>query len=210
MNKLNGWEQTTAQMGGAMPQLTPGGHAVKILGVEMVTSRSGREMIVLRFDIEEGSEFDGMYRRIYNSRAQNVPVGTLPKWPNGGTYYQLTADEQGATNPRFKGLIKAVEESNARFVWNWDETRLKGCQVGMIFREEEFEARDGSIRTTIKPIAVCPAREAADKPAPAKKTLTGNVQPDMTPIPKTNNDAFTQVEEDTDLPFDFIGGEEVI
>ena len=184
MKKPNGWENTQAVMGGEDYEvLTPGGHIVKILNAETAMSRAGKDMLVLNFEIAEGSDFDGMMQRAWKRRQ---------KWPVSGTYYQLTEDQQGGANPRFKGLIKAVEESNSGYAWNWDERTLKGRQVGMIFREEEYEANDGTVRTSVKPIAVCPALEAMDKAAPAKKLLER--------ADKAAGQGFTE-EKDDDLPF---------
>ena len=51
----------------------------------------------------------------------------------------------------FKGFIKSVEESNPGYVWNWDESTLKGKKVGLILQEEEFVptggAHAGELRT---------------------------------------------------------------
>ena len=197
MNKLNGWDQTQAQMGNVSEQLVPGGHVVKIIGVELTHSKSGTEMMVLRFDIAESGTFDGMFSRIYRARTANG--NGLPSWPNAGTYYQLTTDKDGNTNPRFKGLITAVEKSNSGYEWNWDERTLKGKFVGIIFREEEFLANDGQVRTTVKPMACCPANEAADKPAPAKKMLGQQTLNAVQNTPPSGN-GFTQVDDD-ELPF---------
>ena len=44
----------------------------------------------------------------------------------------------------FKGFIKAVEESNPGYVWNWDESTLKGKKVGLILQEEEYVPTGGT------------------------------------------------------------------
>lgn len=190
MNKPNGWDAAPAQMGGQIEQLAPGGHVVKIFRVEVTTSRGGREMLVLTVDVAEGSKFDGIFRRQYDARKNSGNGTSIPKWPNGGMYYQLTTTDTNDANPRFKGLIKAIEESNRGYTWNWDETTLRGKLVGMIYREEEFEASDGTIKTTVKPMAVCPASEAPEKDAPKKKLLENRM-----------GGGFTDAPDDDDLPF---------
>lgn len=196
MNKTRGWDTTAAQMGGQFEQLTPGGHIVKILHAEVGRSKGNNEMLILTCDIAEGGEFDGMFRRSFEFRKRSGDGRTLPKWPNSGMFYQLTTDKDGNTNPRFKGLIKAIEESNPGYTWNWDERTLNGKLCGMIFREEEFEKNDGSTGTTVKPMAVCPAGEAHDKEAPRKKTLT----PGFVGVNNQRDGGFEEVDSD-DLPF---------
>lgn len=198
MNKTRGWETTQAQMDGQFEQLTPGGHIVKILHAEVGKSKNEKEMLILSLDIAEGGEFDGIFRRAFDIRKRSGDGRTLPKWPNGGMFYQLTTDRDGNTNPRFKGLIKAIEESNMGYAWNWDERTLHGKLCGMIFREEEYPKSDGTIGTTVKPMAVCPAGEAFAKEAPKKKLLDANsfaAQPAA-----SDNGGFTQVDDD-ELPF---------
>ena len=53
-----------------------------------------------------------------------------------------------------KGGMKAVEESNPGYQWNWDENTIKGKKVGIGIREEEYEANDGSVKTTTRPFAM--------------------------------------------------------
>lgn len=194
MNKLRNWDTTPAQMGGGFEPLTPGGHIVKIMRAEVATSRNnGREMMVLTVDIDEGTQNDGYFRRVFDARKSTGDGRTLPKWPNGGMYYRLTTADNGDADPRFKGLIKAIEESNAGYRWDWNEAGLRGKRVGMIYREEEFETQDGQIKTTVKPMAVCPASEAMDKPAPRKKTVSAAPESGFTPV------------SDDDLLFDLFG-----
>lgn len=194
MNKTRGWDTASAQMGGQFESLTPGGHICKILRAEVGSSRNGAEMMILTMEISEGSQFDGFFRRQFDARKVSGTGLTIPKWPGGGMYYQLTTDQDGMTNPRFKGLIKAIEESNRGYAWNWDETTLKGKLVGMIYREEEFEANDGTIKTTVKAMACCPASEALAKEPPKKKLLNKLGGPAVSA-------GFTAADDDDDLPF---------
>ena len=44
----------------------------------------------------------------------------------------------------FKGFIKTIENSNVGYVWDWDETKLKGKKVCGVFQYEEYEKQDGT------------------------------------------------------------------
>lgn len=191
-------------------QITPGGHLCVIVGAEVTTSRNGAEMLVLSLDIAENSEFDGMYRRAYESRAQAAKPGYPVAWPC--RFWQLTQAYNDATltNPRFRGLIKAVEESNPGFVWNWDEHSLINRRVGFIFREEEYESnQDSSIRTTVKPFACFPTHKLDEVTVPAKKLLERPQGGGFTaPAPsqaarpqQMSYQQFQQADENDDLPF---------
>lgn len=174
--------------------LTTGGHVCLIRAARCELSRSGKEMLVLAFDINEGSEFDGFYkRRFERMKASNSDA----KWP--GVYYAVTTNNDGDTNPMFKGLITCIEESNDGYKWNWNESSLNGKHVGFNFGEEEYEHRQtGEIRTSVKPIfpaTVARVREGLIPPAIKRLTNskpTANAQP--------QNNGFSQVDDD-ELPF---------
>ena len=134
MKPTSNWERTQAQTGYNSEQLAPGGHAVRIMGAEIRNSKAGREMLVLFLDVKEGSQYDGIFQRKW----QNNKSFGRTNWPNDGTMYTLTSDRDGNTNPRFKGLIQAVTESNSGYEWRWDENSLKGKMLGVVFGEEEF------------------------------------------------------------------------
>ena len=44
----------------------------------------------------------------------------------------------------FKGFIKVIENSNIGYVWDWDETKLKGKKLCGVFQYEQYEKRDGT------------------------------------------------------------------
>lgn len=197
MKPMQGWDKAHADMGGEFERLTPGGHIVKILHAEIGQSQGGREMMIINFDIDEGSQFDGIFRRAFDRIKKGGSGKTAPRWPNGGTYYQLLEDRDGNVNPRFKGLITAVEQSN-NYQWRWDEKSLAGQHVGLIFREEEYISNNNELRIAVKAIACCPAGEALEKEPPKMKKL----EPDQlnASLPQSAPQGFTEVD-DSDLPF---------
>ena len=171
MQKPRNWENTPAQMGGEFEMLPPGGHIFKILRAFVRPNRNGNDMMEVWVDVAEGGQNDGFYRR----NAQNRNMDIREKWPNDGIIYVNVYDKDGNANPRFKGFIKAVEQSNLSYAWNWDEMTLRGKLIGGICRGEESESTtNGRIYTNCKIIAFCAAQDALEKAAPPKKLLDKN------------------------------------
>ena len=83
----------------------------------------------------------------------------------------------------FKAFINAVEQTNKGYTWNWNENSLVNKGVGIVFREEEYLARDGSIRKSIAPFEFKTAAQIRDGDftVPAPKTIN----PAMAPAPAT-------------------------
>ncbi len=189
MNILRNWESTPAYDGQG-ERMTPGGHLCKIMDAEVKTSMSGREQMVLYLEVIDEGELNGFYARQYKRRKESKRDVT---WPC--RFFQGTQDINGNASPYFKGLIKAIEESNAGYKWNWQERGLKGLRVGFIFREEEYQDSMGEIKTAVKP-AFCAStqriREGVE--VTAKKVLEGQ----MTALPAQSG--FTPVDDD-ELPF---------
>lgn len=189
MKMANDWNTTRAAMSGDGERLSLGGHVCRIMNAR-VEERAGHEVMVLSFDIDEGSEYDGFFRRQYDRFKDS---SATPQWPMGGTFSQFTRDykDPNKTNPYFKGLIQAITDSNPNFVWNWDEKSLKGKAIGLVFGEEEYKGRDGEIKTSTRARYCCSAESAPEKDAPKLKEYKGA---------KPAANQFTEVDDD-ELPF---------
>jgi hypothetical protein len=177
---------------GENERLPVGGHVCQIRAARCDTSRNGKEMLVVAFDIKEGSEYDGFYKRRFDrAKEKNLEA----KWP--GLYYAVTTNAEGNTSPMFKGLITCIEESNPGYQWNWNEASLNGKMVGFNFGEEEYVHQgSGEIRTAVKPMF----------PASVSKVKDGSVVPPQVrkvvaaASAGAASGGFTQVDDD-DLPF---------
>lgn len=177
---------------GENERLPVGGHICQIRGARCDTARNGKEMLVLAFDIKEGGEYDGFYKRRFDRmKASNADA----KWP--GLYYAVTTNNEGGTNPMFKGLITCIEESNPGYQWNWNENSLNGKLVGFNFGEEEYKHQStGEIRTNVKPFFPAPIEKVREGLTPPQlKKLNGNA---ASAAPA--NKGFTAVDDD-ELPF---------
>ena len=186
--KPRDWDTAQAYTGD-VERMTPGGHIVKIMNARMDMSKNGRPMLVVSFDICEGSPLDGFYRRKHDSRKN---AGFTTGW-GGVIRFMLYASDGVSTNGFFKGFITSVEESNPGYRFNWDERGLEGKLVGLVFGEEEYLGNDGKPHTSVK------AQQArsveairAGVPVPQAKKLNAE---SAKPV-----QGFTEVEDD-ELPF---------
>ena len=171
--KPKDWETAQAYTGDRRPQMTPGGHICKIVALRQETSKNGNQMIVVAFDIDEGSELDGFYKaKLKDQQKQNKDS----KWQ--GVIRFLLYSKDGGTNPYFKGFIKSLEESNAGYHWDWDERSPAGKKIGIVFREEEY-MQETQIRSSVKAWQVRSVQAILDGvPVPPKKLLeTHGAQP---------------------------------
>lgn len=203
MNILNNWNNTPAYDGQGGERMTPGGHICKIVGAKIAASRSGREQLVLALEVIDEGELNGFYARAFKrcNESFRPGVGNAPGWPC--RFFQNTQDANGNASPYFKGLIKTIEESNAAYKWNWQESGLKNLRVGFIFREEEYENQMGEIKTTVKPAWPASVQRIKDGvDVPEKKCLDGNKQKAFAAQSQApaQNGGFKEVEDD-DLPF---------
>lgn len=164
MQKPNGWDNVTPVESGSYQKLPAGGHVCEIIEVKMTKSRSGKDMMVICFDVK-GGEYDSYFRKQFEHRIQ---FNSDASWPNGGIYRQLTDSESLG---RFKGMLIAIEKSNPGYKWDWNEKSLKGKKFGGLFREEEYLRNDGNIGTAVRCMAIRNADGIEDEPVPNPKTL---------------------------------------
>lgn len=168
MKQTPGYDKAAAY-DGSSERLPAGGYICRILKSWIETTMNGSEQIVLALEIAEG-EYAGFAKRQYESRKANNPNA---KW--ACNFKQFTLGTDGQTNPFFKGMLKSIEESNTGYKWNWQEAGLANKLIGMIFREEEFESNDGTIKTTVRPAfprSVQRIRDGVE--VPEIKRLNGN------------------------------------
>ena len=156
-------------------RLPVGGYVVEIKKMEeTVTPRTNTPMVVISFDIAEGPYKEYFTKQFKRDKAREVTSGREAKWR--GTYNVFPYTSDGMTNPSFKGLLVCIEKSNYGFKISWplNLEMFKGKKVGLLFREEEYEAYDGSIRTSVKACATrtvdCINNEEFN--IPAKRSLS--------------------------------------
>lgn len=140
MKYINGYNESSAYIPGEREELPLGGHICKIIKAKVDKLQNGSEVLVLAFDIAEGSEFDGFYARQFQ-KAKERDVNTA-KWK--GTFRQFipigdNSERDKKTMSYFKGVITSIEASNQGYKFDWDEKKLVGKLFGGVFRRKEYE-----------------------------------------------------------------------
>ena len=182
-------ERTTAR-----ETLPAGGYVAKIMDASVIDYDWG-SVLKIEFDVAEG-EHKGFFAADYRANTNDDK-----KWrgcyriniPNESNQY---FDSQKKS---FNNLIACLEETNNGYHWDWDEAKLKGKGLGVLFRNKEWEYNDNTGWTT-ECCAVTTAQDVRDgnfktpKDKPLKKTnTTTSAYPTAT---------FTTMDDDdSDLPF---------
>ena len=184
MNRPNNYDTTDA-FTGESARLTVGGKICTIVNAyETTTKKTNQPMLALEFDIADGDE------KGYYDAAQQQYGGD---WR--GVYRQGTLDKDGNCSPFFKGMISAIEESNDRYKFDFNEKTLIGKKFGGVFGEEEYIGKDGTVKTAVKLMQIrsTDAIKKGNFKIPPKKTVSGATQPVV-------DKGFSDVS-DEDIPF---------
>lgn len=173
--------------------LPVGGYVAKIMDASVIKYDWG-EKLKIDFDIAEG-EYKGFFTNDYRNNTNDDK-----KWR--GSYYITIPNENNqyfdSQRKSFNNLIACLEETNAGYHFDWDEAKLKGKGIGVLFRNEEWSYQ-GSTGWKTKCCAVTTAKDVRegnfkmpkDKPLKAKTASTGAY----------SETAFVPVDDDSDLPF---------
>lgn len=201
INKPSNWDSVTALS--EYQKLPVGAYVCTIKQAVTQKNDYGEQLCVL-IDISAG-EWAGYYQENFdrNQREDKKWKGVLRLWvpKDDGS------DKDEWTKSILKGFVTAVEESNRGFVWNWDERTLVKKEIGVLFRNEEWEwnGKSGWTARPFRAISVDSVEDGSytipkDKPlrnkTEAVPDYTGYASP-ATPAPE-----FSMLEdEDAQLPF---------
>lgn len=148
IKKFNDYEQTRGYSDStALPK---GGYVCKIVGVKPQESKFG-QTIKIAFDIAEG-DYKDFYQQKFDANTNEDK-----KWP--GTYLLNVPNDDGTqqdgwTKRRFRTFTDALEDSNAGYHFDWDETKFKNKMIGIVFNGREWQAPDGRILMLTNPAQV--------------------------------------------------------
>lgn len=208
MQPIEGWNEAPAYTG-EFETLPPGAYKCQVVQVNITKTQSGKEMMVICFDIAEGP-FKDYYMKQFKSRQKTDKDVKYP-----GIFRQLT---RGDSLPFFKGVITSIEKSNPGYRWNWEEKSLVKKYFGGIFGREEYMGNDGKKHMSTKCVQIRSldgmkdAKIPEDKllpdtPAPAFSTAAPQTQGASQNIPyigQPGADGFMTIPEgidDGELPF---------
>jgi hypothetical protein len=114
--------------------LPVGGYVAKIMNAEVKEYDWG-EVLVVSFDIAEG-EYKDFFANQYKANTNEDK-----KWKGN---FRINVPQEGnqwfdSQKRSFGNAIACIEESNNGYHWDWDEAKLKGKMVGVLFRNFEWE-----------------------------------------------------------------------
>ncbi|MHC1750708.1 MAG: hypothetical protein AB9856_20745 [Cellulosilyticaceae bacterium] len=198
MQKVDGYENITVSEGNS--KLPAGGYKCIVKQVKIEPWSNGKQgsSLVLAIDIIEGEHKD-FFKKQFEGQTQNK------KWPCTYRTEAITNTSSDKSKEMFKRLITSIERSNAGYNWDWDEKKLKGKKVGIVFGEVERQKQDGSgTYMWTEPRWARSLDTVLDAEVPAPKMLQGSNTP-ITSVAGTPVAAWTPntaaQDDDDDLPF---------
>lgn len=209
INRPSNWDNVQAFTD--RQKLPVGAYVCTIVQANIQNNSYGDQLCV-GFDISAG-EWAGYYEEDFrqNQREDKKWKGVLRLWlpKDDGS------DKDEWTKSILKGFITAVEDSNRGYTWDWDERSLKKKEIGILFRNEEWEY-EGKTGWAVRPFrAICvDAVEDGNYTLPKDKPLKNKTAPAY-PVPdysspapsfdgyaSASSNAFAMLEdEDAQLPF---------
>lgn len=144
MEKFKDWDDIEAKGNEDFKYLPLGAYECKIITAEEYESMSGNKSIKITVDIASG-EFKDYFKDRFDGNDKSDK-----KWDNNATKYFGLAETGKAF---FKGFITSVENSNAGFKFDFDESKLVGKKIACSFEPEEYsyEGKEG-VKITINKI----------------------------------------------------------
>lgn len=160
----------------ASERLPKGAYVCKVLNVKYEEGQNGNsDMLLLQIDVTEGEHKDFFKNQFDNNTAEDK------KWKGVIRIYVPKDDgseKDQWTQNAFAKWIAAFEDSNKGYVWDWDEKKLKGKSLGVVFGETGSVIEGREIIYTEARFG-CSVEKVKDGTAPeakfkAKNGYTGN------------------------------------
>ena len=185
MKKFGGFEdaqKNARYTGGA--KLPEGAYVANIMNVKYVPGTDGNsDRIDIQFDISEG-EYKGFFKKQYEENTQEDK-----KW-KGKTSIYVPKDDGSEkdewTKNTFAKWTNALEDSNNKYKWDWDENKWKGLSIGLMFAltGNVIEGKEVTYTEVRYPMSVENAKKP-DVKIPAIKKRNGYTG--SAPVPTDNS-----------------------
>lgn len=122
-------------------QLPKGAYVCKIMDLEETTSKAGKRMVKISFDIAEGD-----YKDFYSNQYRNN-TSEDKKWSYDAVIYLVIPYDgcEPYTTNNWDTFWANIEDSNNGFVFDGDEKKVKGKIFGGVFRIEQTQTDNGNI-----------------------------------------------------------------
>lgn len=165
LKKPENWENVEVVEYGDYESLKLGGHEVVIKKAYEYTGMTGNNSLKIEIDIAGNDEQKGYFQKQFDNNTNKDK-----KWSNGACkYVSLKEDEKCVA--MLKSFTTAVENSNAGYKWDWDETKLVNKKLCGVFGLEEYEKQDGTIGTATKLVQFRSLDKLKDVKIPKVKLL---------------------------------------
>ena len=136
MKKIENWNEIEAKGMDDFKALPIGAYECVIKDARLNhNEETGKNTLKISIDIASGEYKD------YFLKAYENDTRIDRKWNNNAVRYLAY---EGDNVAYFKGFIKVIENSNIGYVWDWDETKLKGKKLCGVFQYEQYEKQDGT------------------------------------------------------------------
>lgn len=119
---------------GGRETLPAGGYVCQIVNARVEENAWG-DTLIIAHDVCEG-DYSGIFKRDYDNNTNENK-----KWR--GTFRLNLPKDDGSEQDEWKkrtlgNTIWAIEESNPGYTFDWDEKKLKGKKIGLIYRNREW------------------------------------------------------------------------
>ena len=136
MKVIENWEEVEAKGMEDFKSLPIGAYECIIREAKVYKNpTTEKESFRVQVDIASG-EYKGYFQQRYDNNTRSDKT-----WDNNSTRYLAF---QGDNVSYFKGFITCVENSNAGYKWDWDETKLTDKKICGVYQYEEYERQDGT------------------------------------------------------------------
>ena len=198
MQKPNNYDSTSAS--GEFTPVTPGGHHLIVKKVEESQTKTGKDMIIVAFDMAAGDSQPNYVSKLFAD-----DIRPDKKWPRVGRQYITVTDDSGNTSRSFKTFITCVEKSNSGFVTQWGDAfaqQFKNKRIGGVFGMVENEY-NGKITNRCELRWFCADDKADSANVPTPKTLPNNNRVVNAPASSGQIDGFLSIPDgmDEEIPF---------
>lgn len=197
MQKPNNFDNVST---GDFTPITPGGHHLIIKKVEESKSKTGKDMIIVAFDMAAGDSQPNYVSKLFAD-----DIRPDKKWPRVGRQYIVVTDNDGNTSRSFKSFITSVEKSNNGFVTQWGDAfaaQFKNKRIGGVFGLVESEY-NGKVTARCELRWFCADDKADTARAPERKNLPNNNRVVSAPTSGESFDGFLSIPDgmDEEIPF---------
>ena len=191
MNKPNNYDTVSA---GEFTPAQLGGHICIIKDVIESMTKTGKPMIVVRFDFAPDDVQPNYFTNLFKD-----DIRPDKKWPYAGTAYIVTEDQDGNCTKRFKQFTTAYEKSNeVETVWGQNfANQFSGKLIGAVFGEVEHEY-NGKVSMRHELRWFCDVNAAQSADIPAVKYLNGT---ESAPVRSGSQTGVFAPIDDEELPF---------